>query len=73
MRIKRIKQEPPPPPPTHLLAVTELEMKALRRASEAYVQDEHRERSFFYKDTLRGIVVELERALQENASIRALA
>lgn len=59
MRVKKIAA-PVVEPPTHLLAVNRHEMMALRRASEAYVQDEHRERSPYYKPVLRDILVQLE-------------
>ncbi len=61
MRIRKIVPEDEQP--THLLAVSEHEMKALRRASEAYIQDEHRERSPYYKETLSRIKAQLEKAL----------
>lgn len=61
MKVKRIA--PQPEPATHLLAVTQREMKALRRACEAYVQDEHRERSPYYKPDLQDIMIELGKAL----------
>lgn len=57
MRIKRIA--PQEPQPTHLLAVTPEEIKALRRAVEAYITDEHRLRSPFYKPVLNEIINQL--------------
>lgn len=54
MRIRRLT--PPVEVPTHLLEVTEGELFALRRATEAYVQDEHGMRADFHKPNLRNVL-----------------
>ncbi len=61
MKIKKINLEEEQP--THLLAVTKTEMWALRRATEAYLQDEHRARLAHYKPTLSSILTEFDKVL----------
>jgi hypothetical protein len=61
MKVRKI--DPQPQPPTHLLAVSDHEMKAIRRAAEAYIQDEHRERSGYYKEALNGVLSALNKAI----------
>lgn len=63
MRVRRIKQEEAQP--THSLEVTESEMWAIRRASEAYVQDEYRDYLPFHKANLEKILKALNIELGE--------